>query len=443
MAARQSVAPCIILLMPIAGRPWYSGYVLLLLAMANILNAVDRTLVSLLAELIKTDLGISDTQLGLLTGFAFAVFFVLAGIPIARWADRGSRRAILALGIGLWSLMTAAFGLGTGFTMLLIARIGVGVGEAAAVPTSMSLIADYFAPERRTRAVSIFQSAVFLGLVATAGAGFIAYRYGWRTAFVAAGAIGIVLSCVVFFTLAEPARGSFDSAGERGQRAPPLWESSRVLLSKPVYVLVLVAMATSAVSSASLSAWGAAFLIRVHSLNVAEVASAVGPASGVGGFLGSLAGGFLTTYMVNRTGEKRWTLLIPGTALVLAVPTVLVFLFTESATLAFAAFGLQAFLWAIKTGPCFALALELVPASLRAFAVAVLIVMGGIVGNGLGPLFVGVLSDYLGTSGAEYSIRYAMIVAPVFLLVAAVALLMAARKWSGDPLASLPGRSAR
>lgn len=417
------------LVMPFAGRSWYSGYVLLLLAMANILNAVDRTLVSLLAELIKQDLGISDTHLGLLTGFAFAVFFVVAGIPIARWADRGNRRTILALGIGLWSVMTVLFGLGAGFAMLLIARIGVAVGEAAAVPTSMSLIADYFSPQRRTRAVSIFQSAVFLGLVATAGAGFIAHRYGWRAAFLVAGAIGIVLSLVVLFTLAEPARGKFDSAGERGQAPPSLWESSRILLGKPVYVLVLVALATSAVSSASLSAWGAAFLIRVHSLSVTEVASVVGPASGIGGFLGSLAGGFLTTWLVNRTGEKRWTLLAPGVALVLAVPTVVFFLFTESAKLALIAFGLQAFLWAIKTGPCFALALELVPASLRAFAVSVLIVIAGVVGNGLGPLLVGVLSDSLGASGAAYSIRYAMIVAPAFLLVAAGALLMAARMW--------------
>jgi MFS family permease len=419
------------LCMPIAGRSWYSGYVLLLLAMANVLNAVDRTLVSLLAELIKQDLGISDTSLGLLTGFAFAVFFVLAGIPIARWADRGDRRRILALGIGLWSLMTAVFGLGTGFTMLLLARIGVGIGEAAAVPTSMSLIADYFPPQRRTRAVSIFQSAVFLGLVVTAIAGWVAHQYGWRTAFVAAGAVGIVLAFVVFFTLAEPARGSLDAASERNGAPPPLWQSVRVLLSQPVYVLMLVAMATSAVSSASLSAWGAAFLIRVHGLNVVEVASAAGPASGVGGFLGSLAGGFLTTYLVSRTGEKRWTLLIPGIALVLAVPTVLVFLFTESPALALIAFGLQAFFWAIKTGPCFALALELVPASMRAFAVSVLIVMAGVVGNGLGPLSVGVLSDSLGTAGAEHSIRYAMIVAPVFLLVAAAALLVAARLWKG------------
>jgi MFS family permease len=413
--------------MSIAGRPWYPGYVLLLLAMANVLNAVDRTLVSLLAELIKQDLGISDTSLGLLTGFAFAVFFVLAGIPIARWADRGNRRTILAIGIGLWSLMTVVFGLGTGFTMLLVARIGVGIGEAAAVPTSMSLIADYFSPERRTRAVSIFQSAVFVGLVATAFAGLIAHRYGWRTAFVAAGAIGIVLAVVVFFTLVEPARGGFDPVSERNQVPPPLRKAVRVLLSQPVYLLILVAMATSAVSSTSLSAWGAAFLIRIHGLNVAEVASVAGPASGIGGFLGSLAGGFFTTYMVSRTGEKHWILLIPGIALVLAVPTVLFFLFTKSATLALAAFGLQAFLWAIKTGPCFALALELVPASLRAFAVSVLIVMAGVVGNGLGPLLVGVLSDFLGPARAEHSIRYAMIVAPASLLVAAGALLSAAR----------------
>jgi MFS family permease len=162
-------------------------------------------------------------------------------------------------------------------------------------------------------------------------------------------------------------------------------------------------------------------------LNIADVASALGPATGVGGFCGSLVGGFLTTYMVKRTGDRRWTLLIPAIALMLAVPTVLAFLFTQSAAVAIAAFGLQAFLWSIKTGPCFALALELVPANLRAFAVSVLVVTAGVVGNGVGPLLIGVLSDSIDTAPAEHSIRYAMMIVPVSLFVAAGALLCATR----------------
>ncbi len=408
-----------------AFRPWYSGYVLLLLAMANVLNAVDRTLVSLLAEPIKKSLQINDTALGLLTGSAFAVSFALAGIPIGRWADRGNRRMILALGLGLWSVMTAVCGLATGFVMLLIARIGVGMGEAAAAPVSMSLIADYFPREKRAPAVSIFQAAVFVGLVLTAVAGVIAHLYGWRSAFIAAGVVGVVLAFVVLFTLAEPTRGAFDPGGGQAQAPPPFWEASRVLLQQPVYLLVLAAVAISGVSSSSLSAWGAAFLIRVHELDLAEVASALGPAAGVGGFLGALAGGFLTTYLVSRTGEKRWTLLIPAVALVLAVPTALVFLFTDSATVALCTFGLQAFLWSIKTGPCFALALELVPPHVRAYAVSVMVVSAALIGNGLGPPLVGALSDALGEASVGHSIRYAMLVAPVSLLLAAGALLFA------------------
>jgi len=264
--------------------------------------------------------------------------------------------------------------------------------------------------------------------VTTAIAGVIAHRDGWRSAFLAAGAVGVVLAIVVFFTLAEPARGGFDSLKEPGRvPPPPLWQSSRVLLNQRVYVLILAAISISAVSSASLSAWGAAFLIRVHGLNVAEVARATGPASGIGGFLGALAGGFLTTYVVKRTGDKRWTLLIPAIALMLAVPTVLVFLFTQSATLALVSFGLQAFFWSIKTGPCFALALDLVPANLRAFAVSLLVVMAGVAGNGLGPLLVGVLSDSLDTAPGGHSIRYAMLIVPVCLFLAAGTLLFASR----------------
>ncbi len=414
--------------MHIAGRSWYSGYVLLLLAMANVLNAVDRTLVGLLAEPIKQTLGINDTSLGLLTGSAFAVSFAVAGIPVARWADGGNRRTILALGIGVWSLMTGLSGFATGFAMLLVARIGVGMGESAAVPVSMSLIADYFAREKRTLAVSVFQSAVFLGLVATAVAGFIAHHYGWRSAFIAAGAVGIGLALLVLFTLVEPARGRFDLPGDAAQTRPPLAEAIRALLQTRVYMLILAAMAVSAVSSASLGAWGATFMIRVHGLDVAQVAAALGPASGIGGFLGALGGGFLTTHLVKRTGEKRWILLVPGIALVLAVPTTLIFLFTDSASVALGAFGLHAFLWSVKMGPCYALALELIPPHLRALAVSVLLVTAGLVGNGFGPPLVGAISDLLGPMPSDHTIRYAMLLAPVSLLLGAGALLFAQRE---------------
>jgi len=418
--------------MAAAPRPWYPSYVLLMLAVANVLNAIDRNIVGLLAEAIKQDLRITDTHLGLLTGFVFAVFYVLFGIPLARWSDRGNRRTILALGVAFWSLMTAVFGMATGFTMLLLARIGVGIGEAAAVPTSLSLIADYFPQEKRPRAVSIFHSAVFVGLAATAFVGFFAQAHGWRTAFVVVGMAGVLFALVLRLTVAEPMRGSFDGVSDREQGQPPLGASVRMLLREPVYVLIMVAIAATAMSATSLSAWGPAFLMRVHGLSVAEVASVAGPASGFGGFVGSLAGGFLTVYVVGRTGDRRWTLLIPGIALVLAVPTVLVFLFADSVTLTVAAFGFQAFLWAMKTGPCFAVALGLAPPGMRAFAASLLLITGGVVGNGMGPLLVGLLSDLLGSAFAEHSLRYAMVIAPLAMFAGAVTLLAAARAFAAS-----------
>jgi MFS family permease len=289
----------------------------------------------------------------------------------------------------------------------------------------MSLIGDYFTAERRGRAVSIFQSAAFLGLISMAVTGVIAERHGWRAPFLVAGAAGILLAILLFFTAVEPRAGRPRS--EPASASSSLLTSTRILMGSPVYVLLVVGITAGAVSAASLSTWASAFLIRIHGLSVVEAASAVGPASGLGGFLGTLVGGYATSWMVNRTGSRQWSLILPGIALLLAVPAVIVFLFADAPALAIAMFGLQAFLWAIKTGPCYALALELVPTELRAFAVSVLIVVGGVVGTGLGPPFVGFMSDTLGSWGGVMTLQLALVVAPAALLVAGVALLSAAR----------------
>lgn len=405
-----------------------AAYVLTMLALANVLNAVDRTIVGLLAEPISRELQITDTQLGLLTGFAFAIFFALFGVPIARWADRGNRRGILAVGIALWSGATLVFGLGTGFVLLLLARIGVAIGEAAVMPTALSLIADYFPPARRARAISIFQSAIFVGLMATSLAGLAAQAWGWRAAFVLVGLVGLAFAAIFGLTVAEPVRGRFDPPAPAGAAQPPLGESLRLIGAQPAYLLILASVASTAMSASVFSAWAPTYLVRVHHLDIGEVARLVGPINGVGGFLGSLLGGFVAAHLVKRTGQERGALWLPCGALMLAVPAAAVFVFSDSPVLAMVALAVQAFLWATKIAPCYAVALSLVPPRLRAFSVSLLLMVSGVVGYGAGPTLVGLFSDLLEPHYGVLALRYALVLSPVAMLIGALALVGAAWK---------------
>ena len=186
----------------------YPNYVLAVLFFVYVFNFIDRTILSILIEDVKRELGVSDTAMGFLTGIAFAVFYTVAGIPIARWADVGVRRSIIALGLTVWSLMTAASGLVQNFGQLVAARIGVGVGEAAGSPPAHSLIADYFPPERRATALSIYSAGIYVGvLFGYLAGGWVNEFFGWRNAFFVVGLPGLLLALLVRFTVREPSRG--------------------------------------------------------------------------------------------------------------------------------------------------------------------------------------------------------------------------------------------
>jgi len=188
--------------------PAYAWYVLAVLLAVYVMNFVDRQILAIVLVDVKAELNASDTAMGFLSGFAFVLFYASAGIPIARWADRGSRRFIITLGLTVWSAMTAASGLARSFGELAVARFGVGIGEAAGSPPSHSLISDYFPPERRATALSIYAMGIYLGvLFGFVGGGYIRDLFDWRTAFLAAGLIGLPLALLVRLTVREPERG--------------------------------------------------------------------------------------------------------------------------------------------------------------------------------------------------------------------------------------------
>jgi len=386
----------------------YTYYVLGVLFVVYVFNFIDRQVLSILLQDIKEDLVLSDTVLGLLSGLAFVTFYTLAGIPIARWADRGSRRFVVALGLTLWSAMTAASGLARNFGELAAARFGVGIGEAAGTPPSHSLISDYFPPERRATALSIYGMGIYLGvLFGFLGGGYIRDLFDWRAAFLAAGVVGLPLALLLRLTVREPDRGATEHT-EVATETPPVREVLRVLFAQRSFVWLTAAACCQALSGYAILSWGPAFLIRVHGMAVSEIGVKFGLIAGIGGAVGVTAGGVLADRLGAR--DVRWYVWMPAILALVAAPLALPFYLLEETTLALAAFVPFYVLGNMYVGPLWSLTQGLVPVRMRAVASASLLTVLNIVGLGLGPLLVGMMNDALADTYGPQAIRYSLLV---------------------------------
>ncbi|MFO1511074.1 MAG: MFS transporter [Steroidobacteraceae bacterium] len=293
----------------------YSWYVLGVLTLVYLSNNIDRQILAVLINDIKAEFGVSDTQIGLLAGPAFAIFYTLLGIPIARWADHGNRRSIMALGLSVWSAMTALAGMAQSFAQLTLARIGVGVGEAAGTPPAHSLISDYFPPSSRGLALGIYASGQYLaGPIGVIGGAWIAAEYGWRAAFLVFGIPGLLLALLVRSTVREPMRGRMDAAPPAPM--PASREALRVLFAKRSYFHLLFGGALHALSVYGLVIWIYVFMDRVHGLSMKEASIYIGLLSLIFGLLGVALGGWI----VDRLSPKdaRWFLWLPSLQAVIA-----------------------------------------------------------------------------------------------------------------------------
>ena len=247
------------------------NYALVMLTVVYSFNFIDRQLLAILQESIKLELGFSDSQLGLLTGFAFAVFYVTAGIPIARWADRANRRNIVALAIGLWSFMTAVSGAVQNYLQLLLARIGVGVGEAGGSPPSHSIISDIFPPDKRAGAMAFYSMGVNFGILfGFLFGGWLNEFFGWRVAFVVVGVPGILLAIVVRLTLREPMRG-LSEKHRASDEYVSFVEVVKLLWSRVSFRHLALACGLNAFAGYSTGSWTASFLIRSHAMTTGEL----------------------------------------------------------------------------------------------------------------------------------------------------------------------------
>lgn len=419
--------------MPSSPRSYSSGYVwyvIFLLSVVNVFNYMDRMALSVMAPAVKTDLGLTDTQLGLLGGFAFAIFYAICGIPIARIGDRGSRRDIIAIALATWSIVTALSGAAQSFWQFFLARVGVGVGEGGGVSPALSIICDYVPLERRPGAIAVHTFGLYAGMmVGMMVAGWLSDTVGWRWTFAVLGLPGIALAALVRVSLREPTRGFFDSA-QSSQRSASFGATLLTLWNCRTYRTLQVFNVLIGFVQYGLAQWWPSYYVRFWGLSVSSVGLYLGLAIGVGSGIGMLAGGFLANGVAQRNAGVH--LVVGAVATALALPAALGSLFVPSARDSILLVSLTALLWSVSIGPMTSAMISVTMPRMRAMAAAIAIFFVSVLGFGLGPLCVGLLSDVLTpTLGAE-ALRYALLIPTCLLPFMAIALYAAAKTLPND-----------
>ena len=390
----------------------YRYYVLALLTLGYVFNFVDRQVMTILIEPIKMEFGATDTQMGLLSGLAFALFYATLGIPVARLADRWSRRNVLAISMTTWSAVTALCATATGFWHLLLLRVGVGIGEAGGTPPSQSLLADYFPPEKRAFAQGVLATAPNIGiLVGLFGGAIIAEAYGWRSVFLVFGIPGVLLAILIQTTVREPLKVSEPA----DQAQAGLFSALGNIFRLPSFVHIMVGVGFTGIAGYGLGVWSPSFLVRVHDMSLVDAGLYLGLIGVFGGGLGTISSGLLADRLARR--NKRWQLWLPAIGIFLALPTQLAFLLwpaehrlvmgTIDVPFALIFMALSAVFASFWIAPSYAAVQNLVPQYWRTQASALMLLAINLLGMGLGPLLVGLLSDSFSQFGSE-SVRYGL-----------------------------------
>jgi predicted MFS family arabinose efflux permease len=389
------------------GSRGYRNYVLLALTFVYTLNFVDRILIGVVAQPIMEEFQLADWQFGLLSGFGFALMYTLAGIPIARLAERANRVRIIAASIIIWSAMTALCGLANGFLTLLIFRIGVGIGEAGCTPPANSIIADYFPPRSRARALAIYAMGVTLGsLLANLFGGPIAEAFSWREAFLILGIPGVFVGVIVFFSVKEPPRGYSDPPGTTPGAARGFSDTLSLLSTKPTFWLNMIAATLVAFVGYALSNFQAPFFQRVHGMSVGEVAMQVSVPLGLVAAMGTLSAGVLAEKLSGKYPSAVAS--IAGFGLLAAVPFYWFGFSAKDISSARLLVGIGAFLHYSYLGAQYTVCQSVVDARSRATAIALTLFVINLFGYGLGPLTIGYLSDVFASgnlAGAGFALE--------------------------------------
>jgi MFS transporter, Spinster family, sphingosine-1-phosphate transporter len=392
-----------------AAKPQSLRLVLWVLLIVYIFNFLDRQIVNILAEPIRRDLGLSDTQIGLMTGIAFAAFYTVLGLPIARYADRSAtnRVGLISVALLIWSGMTAVSGLAQNFIQLLLARIGVGVGEAGCTPAAHSLIADMAEPTKRPSAMAFYALGIPIGsLLGMIIGGQLADIVGWRMAFVAVGVPGLLLAVIVPLLIRDPRR--IGAVADRPTRPAQLSnrEALTEIFSSRAFVLTVIAGSAASFLSYGKATWTAIFFQRTHGLSAGDTGFWLGVVGGVAGVLGTWLGGWLA----ERYGavNRRHVMTAPAIGMAIATPLMFASYFTTDWRFALALLFIPTVCNALYYGPTYSSAQGLVRPEARAVASAVLLFAQNLIGLGLGPLFFGMLSDGVKPFAGEESVRWVL-----------------------------------
>lgn len=392
-----------------------------MLVAVNVMSQLDRQIMSVLIEPIRTDLHLSDTEMGFIVGTAFAVFYTVAGLPLGRIADRANRRNVIVAVLTFWSLMTAACGLARGYWTLFAARVGVGIGEAGCAPAAQSILADSFPAGRVGRALSTYQMAIPIGiLVGLSGGGWLSDHFPWRQVFLMVGLPGILVAAVAYFVIREPARNPRESAEPMGKVLRELWSFPTIRqhgLALSIQTLTLAATAT----------FNFPFMIRVHGLSGAEAGLIIGLITGIAGAFGTYLGGDLGDRLARR--DPRWRIGCLGVGAVASIPFSVGAYLTDSLPLSIVLLTFGAIGSYMYAGAGHAVSQSLVTPRRRAMTAASMLFMMNLFGYGGGTVVAGAISDAF---GGEQGIRYSLAVMQIFLVWAGVHYALAMRTYRAD-----------
>jgi predicted MFS family arabinose efflux permease len=410
----------------------YQWYALGVLFLVYVFNFIDRSVLALLAQSIKEDLQVSDTAIGLLGGLAFAVFYTALGVPIARLADKGNRRNILVVCLSIWSSMTALCGLAQSFTYLLLARIGVAIGEAGGSPPSHSMISDMFPQHRRATALGIYALGIPVGsMIGALAGGWINDAFNWRTAFVLVGLPGLLIAVLVRLTLREPPRGVSEPTRIAAGVTPPVADVFRLLWERRSFRWLSFSAGFQALVSYGAGAWIPSMFERTHGLSSTEIGTALFWL-GVPSVIGTFAGGWYADRMGRR--DVRWYMWLPAWTTLTSVPFSAFCYLTNDPWLAFWVMIVPNMLGSYWLAPVFSLTQGLVGLRMRAVAASIMLFVLNLIGMGLGPWSVGIVSDLLHayTSLGGDSLRWSLVISQVFAFIAVYCCMRGAHTLKGD-----------
>jgi MFS family permease len=396
-----------------------------LLLLVYTFNFIDRIILGILVPPIKADLHLTDTQLGLLGGTAFAIFYTALGVPIGWLADRFNRVWIMTVSLALWSAFSAASGLAQNFVQLFMARVGVGIGEAGGVAPAYSLISDYFPPARRARALAIYSFGIPIGSAAgLLFGGLIASRVNWRAAFVAVGALGLILAPLFRHAMHEPVRGGLDAPAQ-SRRTPSLRGVTRLLAGKVSFWSLSLGAASSSIMGYGALFWLPSFFVRSYHYSLVKVSCCYSALIFFGGVTGIWLGGWLGDRLGGRSRSAY--ALVPAVAFLLSVPLYALGVLAPPSPWSLLIFLVPIALALAWLGPTICAIQHLVPPDMRALASALFLFINNLIGLGLGTLLIGRLSDHFTVRYGSESLRYAILSGTGFYLISAVLFVLAAR----------------